>query len=254
MAFEYQGEQHYNPRSWVFANKQDFEHQQYRDQVKRKACIDMGIRLIEIPHFVSNTDEELIAYICSELDRKNLLNKTHLLDMEPFYSLVISSLKKLRHFAESKGGKCLAKSYINSNTKILWECAEGHHWEAAPNNIINQKQWCPICANRLPLGIDTMQAIAENFGGKCLSTEYINNETKLIWQCDKGHIWEAIPSNIARNHWCPHCAGKAKGTIEEMHELAASKGGKLKIKEIKRTIARLHTISRLKQTFLNKKV
>ncbi len=38
------------------------------------------------------------------------------------------------------------------------------------------------------------------------------------------------------------------------NKVAASKGGKLKIKEIKRTIARLHTISRLKQTFLNKKV
>lgn len=37
-------------------------------------------------------------------------------------------------------------------------------------------------------------------------------------------------------------------------KVAASKGGKLKIKEIKRTIARLYTISRLKQTFLSKKV
>jgi large subunit ribosomal protein L29 len=38
------------------------------------------------------------------------------------------------------------------------------------------------------------------------------------------------------------------------NRVAASKGGKLKIKEIKKTIARLYTISRLKQTFLNKKV
>ncbi|MEK6859991.1 MAG: 50S ribosomal protein L29 [Nanoarchaeota archaeon] len=37
-------------------------------------------------------------------------------------------------------------------------------------------------------------------------------------------------------------------------KVAASKGGKLKIREIKRTIARLLTFGRLKQTFLNKKV
>lgn len=37
-------------------------------------------------------------------------------------------------------------------------------------------------------------------------------------------------------------------------KVAASKGGKLKIREIKRTIAKLLTFSRQKQTFLNKKV
>jgi large subunit ribosomal protein L29 len=36
------------------------------------------------------------------------------------------------------------------------------------------------------------------------------------------------------------------------NKVSASKGGKLKIREIKRTIARLHTISRLKQTSLKK--
>jgi len=37
-------------------------------------------------------------------------------------------------------------------------------------------------------------------------------------------------------------------------KVSSAKGGKLKYKEIKRTIARLLTINRLNQTFLNKKV
>ncbi|PKM92484.1 MAG: hypothetical protein CVU81_00175, partial [Euryarchaeota archaeon HGW-Euryarchaeota-1] len=48
-------------------------------------------------------------------------------------------------------------------------------------------------------------------GGKCLSTKYINANTKLKWQCKEGHRWEAIPSSIKKGSWCPVCARKNKG-------------------------------------------
>ena len=42
--------------------------------------------------------------------------------------------------AGTKNGKCLSTQYINSKTKLLWECAEGHQWEAAPGDI-KQGHW-----------------------------------------------------------------------------------------------------------------
>ncbi|MFH1788462.1 MAG: hypothetical protein ABH834_03685 [Candidatus Altiarchaeota archaeon] len=81
------------------------------------------------------------------------------------------------------------------------------------------------------LTIGDMQAIAKERGGKCLSKEYINNHTKLSWQCKKGHVWGAIPNSIKLGHWCPECALEVIGnkkrlhTIEEMREIAKSRGG-----------------------------
>lgn len=77
--------------------------------------------------------------------------------------------------------------------------------------------------------IEDMQAIAKKRGGRCLSKKYVNNKTKLEWQCEKGHVWKATPDSISRISWCPVCskaeAGKRRRqTIEEMQELAKSKG------------------------------
>ena len=75
------------------------------------------------------------------------------------------------------------------------------------------------------LTIEQMQQVAAKRGGKCLSKKYLNNRTKLLWQCSKDHIWEAPPNTIQQGHWCPTCAGRPKITIAEMQNIAKSKGG-----------------------------
>lgn len=47
--------------------------------------------------------------------------------------------------ARSRGGKCLSKTYINSKTKLQWQCSEGHRWNATPFSIKIRNSWCPIC-------------------------------------------------------------------------------------------------------------
>lgn len=72
-----------------------------------------------------------------------------------------------------------------------------------------------------------MQEFAKQNGGKCLSKRYINNITKLKWQCKKGHIWNAKYGHMKiKGNWCPECSGKKKRTIEEMQEIAKQNGGK----------------------------
>ena len=51
----------------------------------------------------------------------------------------------MQELAQQKGGKCLSISYYNMNAKLLWQCTNGHKWEATPHNI-KQGTWCPICA------------------------------------------------------------------------------------------------------------
>jgi len=136
-----------------------------------------------------------------------------------------SMLAEMRKIARERGGKCLSRKYISSDAKLTWQCKEGHEWEAVPNNI-KQGTWCPVCTiNAQRDTIEEMQKIAEERGGKCLSREYIDSRTKLTWQCKEGHQWETVPGHIKEGTWCAACAGKQKGTIEEMRSIAGSQGG-----------------------------
>lgn len=49
-------------------------------------------------------------------------------------------------------------------------------------------------------------ALAEEHGGKCLSTEYVDNKTPLSWRCAEGHEWQSAPQNVRPGKWCPECS------------------------------------------------
>jgi hypothetical protein len=81
--------------------------------------------------------------------------------------------------------------------------------------------------------------IAESKGGKCLSNVYLNNKTKLEWQCEKGHVWQAKSLSIKRGSWCPYCAGKATMKFNKVKELVESKSGTLLSNEYKNSMKKL---------------
>lgn len=54
-------------------------------------------------------------------------------------------LAELRALAEGQGGACLSGTYENAKTPLSWRCAEGHEWNAIPNNV-RHFSWCPVCA------------------------------------------------------------------------------------------------------------
>lgn len=143
----------------------------------------------------------------------------------PFcYGNITSSIGDMQKLAGKKGGKCLSTKYLGTHVKLKWQCKYGHIWENSPSNI-KRGQWCPFCARIVRLTIEEMQDIARERGGKCLSKEYINNKTKLKWQCKEGHVWRAKPDTVKRGQWCPFCAGKRQ-TIKDMQKIAEERGGK----------------------------
>ena len=119
-------------------------------------------------------------------------------------------IEMMKHIAEKRGGKCLSAEYINANSKLKWKCGNGHELFATPHSVKNDKTWCPDCGGTKKLNIEEMHKLASSNRGKCLSNTYINNKTKLLWQCAEGHQWEAIPANIKRGRWCPYCHREGK--------------------------------------------
>ncbi len=60
------------------------------------------------------------------------------------------TIEDMQKMAKARGGKCLSKKYIDSKTKLKWECSKGHQWETKPT-IIQQDHWCPKCGNKKKL-------------------------------------------------------------------------------------------------------
>jgi glutaredoxin len=119
------------------------------------------------------------------------------------------SIEKMRDLASNRGGKCLSREYVNSKTRLEWECAEGHRWWTAPVTV-GGGSWCPVCAHTQRLTLAEFRTLAASRGGKCLSRKYKNKETKLRWQCVTGHRWFAKAGNVKRGAWCRRCANNQR--------------------------------------------
>jgi hypothetical protein len=136
------------------------------------------------------------------------MKTANLQEIKSIYPGINKTLEQLTIIAFSHNGKCLSSVYKNIKQKLLWECKKGHQWYATPFSIKVRKSWCPVCAGNQPLGMKAMHESAKENEGKCLSTEYGNCKTKMLWQCSNGHQFQSTPENVKLGRWCPHCYSK----------------------------------------------
>lgn len=137
--------------------------------------------------------------------------------------------------AARRGCRCLSTYYISLTTLMLWQCEKMHlPWEATFKSFrgkgTSTKSKCPGCIPpKKILTINDAHETADKHGGKCLSTEYKNNYTHLLWKCEKSYHepWWATLGNVMNgNHWCAPCAHeKTAHNIEFARQVATQKGG-----------------------------
>ncbi|WP_061128714.1 hypothetical protein [Caballeronia catudaia] len=115
-------------------------------------------------------------------------------------------LERLQAAARKRGGECLSSEYTGARKRYRFRCAARHEWRAFAGTIW-QGGWCSRCAsiaNRT--SIETLQMMAAERGGKCLSTEALGTQVKHTWECHRGHVWQTTPATIRSGSWCPNCA------------------------------------------------
>jgi hypothetical protein len=89
---------------------------------------------------------------------------------------------------------------------------------------------------RTKWNLNDCKKYAEDKDGLCLSDVYVNKETKMIWKCSCGYIWEAVWHHIRHNHWCPKCAtNNRKATNIERYGSENPFGSSIVKKRIKDT-------------------
>jgi hypothetical protein len=64
---EYSGQQHYKYIPFFHRNKEAFFNQKYKDELKRRLCVDNGVTLIEVPYTVKI--EDIKDYLIQELTK-----------------------------------------------------------------------------------------------------------------------------------------------------------------------------------------
>ena len=57
------------------------------------------------------------------------------------------TIEDMQQAAEARGGKCLTQTMTKGDwdTRLLWQCAEGHQFKASPRLILLGGHWCPDC-------------------------------------------------------------------------------------------------------------
>jgi hypothetical protein len=242
LAFEHQGEQHFNTKTQFIKSDEKLKHRQNYDLIKKELCQKNGIVLIEVPEINNKIKVvDLKNFIKEECKRNNITLPINydkiIVDYNQAYKTPEwkEKLNKQIQIAKSKGGKCLSDFYKSSNIKLQFRCKLGHEWAATPQKI-SLGRWCPECAKETRAKasrhtIEMMQSIAFERSGICISKKYINSQTTLEWQCCDGHQWRAKPSSIISGSWCNICSIKKSTLIkrnrrfDSLKELVEKKSG-----------------------------
>lgn len=244
LAFEYQGQQHYQDVGRYKRGADGLSKRIEDDATKARLCAERGIALVVIPYFESAklTLDHVIQHIRTSFSAASVPFPSP--DPERIEAAIATSLSqpmlRVRELATARHGECLSPVYLGMTSKYIWRCKDGHTWQASADSI-KSGSWCADCAGRPVVTIEQMHTHAETRGGKCLSTEYINAHLPLRWECGTcSHVWEAKASNIVhKGYWCPRCAGILPSSIEEMRALAISRGGKCLSTEYANSASRL---------------
>lgn len=229
IGFEYQGEQHYKFIDFFHGSEEGFKKSVDDDALKLKLAKEKNIILVVIPYTESVTDERKFDFIIKKLKSNGVKvnKKFEDIPFKKFYE-TLDQLNEAIKIAEERNGKCLSTKFIDSQTKLNWECEHGHQWKQSLT-IIKFGSWCNVCNGTPKKTVADMIKLAKNYNGKFLSNEYKGINIKHRWECNKGHVFERTPTRIQNGIWCSDCKKNKREvyrlSIEDLHKTAAEKNG-----------------------------
>jgi hypothetical protein len=116
------------------------------------------------------------------------------------------TLEEVKFIFKSKALIVLDDVYANNHTPINYECEEGHRHKVTLTDLLHG-DGCPYCSPgevKRDLTTEIVSAELTEIDYELLS-EYVNNRTKFLYKCPKGHI-----HSMTYNRWyagcrCPEC-------------------------------------------------
>jgi nucleoside-diphosphate-sugar epimerase len=105
-------------------------------------------------------------------------------EKKPLTELDLSDMIKAAAF---RGGLCLSKSMNKGDlwTKLQWQCAEGHVFEASPFTILFGGYWCPECEQPKPWATGKLAAKSPFFA-QVYFADHAKDEVTDVYPLTKG--------------------------------------------------------------------
>jgi very-short-patch-repair endonuclease len=139
-------------------------------------------------------------------------------------SLAFLNPKVAGEWHPTKNGKLRPEDVTpGSGKKVWWQCRKGHACNASPAQRTKGKG-CPYCINRKVCNDNCLSTvnplIASEWhptkNGKLRPEDVLPfSNTKVWWQCKKGHEWHVAPNGRSRGNNCPNCYHRRRlgGTV-----------------------------------------
>ena len=145
-----------------------------------------------------------------------------------------NTIGSIKERARKYGYECLDNEYIDVHGKLNFRCNRGNHTFISNINTIyvmtyQNLSWCRHC-RKIDSGrsnadkLRKVYKIAEDHGGKCLETEFIDRKTPMRFECAKKHNFLSTASHIVSGAWCHSCK-TGKHDIQDMNTMVAKYDG-----------------------------
>ena len=124
--------------------------------------------------------------------------------------------EEVKKYIESKNCKLISTEYINNKTPLLIQCSCGNIFEERFDTFkSSNRSKCNECNGLINWTYEKVKAYIEGENGngcKLLSTEYINNATKLNIMCSCGKTFETSLNQFKEQNkkQCKECGLKLK--------------------------------------------
>ena len=137
------------------------------------------------------------------------------------------SLESVKHNFEKVGCELLEDHYENNYTPMKYKCSCGNEEAYISFKSFQKGHRCSKCGGNKKLTLEEIkEKVKELNNYEILSTEYINSTKKLIFKCDKGHIFESTWGSIQQGHKCRFCMDQLKRTIDDVYKIVEKREGK----------------------------
>ena len=97
-----------------------------------------------------------------------------------------SEVQDLRDAAAYRGGKCISETMTKGDlyTKLVWECHDGHRFEASPYTVLKAGHWCPVCCQPEPWDFDRLAKFMPFYAQVWYDTHAVEENTCLLYTSD----------------------------------------------------------------------
>lgn len=110
--------------------------------------------------------------------------------------------------ARTRGGGLESKRFLTAKHRYRWSCEKGHVWRATFDSV-RRGSWCPRCAGKKVdkrSRMTRLRQVAKKNGGRVLARSCATGNSKLVFECRKGHQFESDYEHVVGQFtWCPYC-------------------------------------------------